>query len=152
MEAPEFPSAALGIIVVCDEEVFFVGADEDAVGAVDGGAVEDPVYRAVSIDAVDPLDGYSRAVFLFDAVAFSVTRVGEINAAFGINREVIGRVEGFAVKRLRDGGEISVGIGSGDDAVTGFGAEDASVVIDEESVRASDGVAEVRGSRGGVVG
>lgn len=57
LEAPEFPSAALGVVVVCDEEVFFVGADEDAVGAVDGGTVEDPVYGAISINAVDPFDG-----------------------------------------------------------------------------------------------
>ncbi len=152
VESPEFAGATAAVVVVGDEEEFFVGADEDAVWTIDGGAVEDAMDGAIGIDPVDALDGGACCVFLFEIVALSVARIGEIDAAFGVDGQVVRRVEGFAVERFRDDGELAVGIGSRDDAVAGFGADDVSVVVDEESVRTFHGITEVGGAGGGGVG
>ena len=73
----------------------------------------------------------------FGALSFvvdadSVAGVGEPDGAVGVDRCVVGAVEGFAVEAVHEYGDSAVMLGSGDAAGEVFAGDEASLTVAAE--------------------
>jgi hypothetical protein len=72
----------------------------------------------------------------FHGVAVAVAGVGEVDAAAGVDGEVVGGVVAVAVVAVGEDGEGAVFFGAGDAAVGGFADDEAALVVEQEAVGA----------------
>src|SRR5262249_33617746 len=123
------------VIVVRDVEETVVGRDEDAVGPLQLPA-EDARDLAVRVDAVDALNGLALLVEDLHAGAVAVARVGEVDPALGVEREVVRRVVALALVAVGEDGDLAVGLGAGDAAEVRLAGEQPALLVEEQAVGA----------------
>ena len=66
----------------------------------------------IGIDAVDSFHVAAITILDFQAAARAVTGVGEINAALGVNSQIVGTCVTFSLKMVCQYGDRAVGFGS----------------------------------------
>jgi hypothetical protein len=107
------------------------------------------VDTAIGVEAVDGHDG------LFEGFVAEVAGVAEVDAALGVEGDVVGGVEGFAFEQAGEDDAFAGGeVGAGDAAaavVGAFGGEEAALGVEFEAVGHAAGGAVDGGAAGGGV-
>lgn len=120
-----------GAVGLGDVGGFFIVGEGDPVGAVEGG-IDDRDF-AIGSDAVDAEDvDFAGRVIL--ALGKSVGWVGEVDAAVGVDGEVVGAVEALAVEVVGEGAFAAAFGEDGDAAVAVFAAEKSALLVEVEAV------------------
>jgi hypothetical protein len=92
-----------------------------------------PIVPVASIDG-DGLDELASSVAHLHAIVLPVLRVGEIDAAFGIDGQVIGLIEALAVVLIRENGNAAITLDASNSAVARFAHNQAAFEVEEQSV------------------
>ncbi len=87
------------------------------------------------INAINPLDETSLLILDFHVAAVAVPGIGEVDPAFGIDGQVIGRVESLPFVVVREHGNAAVPLGAGHAPVPGLATDQAALKVEQKSVR-----------------
>jgi hypothetical protein len=89
---------------------------------------------AVRVDAVDTFEGTVLLVELVLAGVVAVTRVREIDTAFGVDGQVVGLVEGLAAERIGEDDNLAFSFGARDTPAGRLTGEQTALAVEEQAV------------------
>ena len=95
------------------------------------GVGNDPMQRAIGVDAIDRLHR------LLDRLMTQVTRIAEVDSAFLVDAEIVGRVVGVAFVCVGEHGDAAIALGSGDATAARLAHHEASLLIEEQPIGAA---------------
>src|SRR5262249_53445553 len=124
-------------------DVPVAGRHENSIRALDLMR-DDTRQLAVRVDPINALDQHTVSVAHFHIIAAAVAWVAEVDAPFGVNGQVIGRIVAMALIGVSEVSNGAAGLWARGSPVARFAHDEAPLPVKQQAVRAAGGFAEDR--------